>query len=72
MVKVKQEKRFLKWKLHFYIINVKNNAFYVQDFLTCIFSIIFLLSFMEIRRKYRICKSSRHPVFDGFTCFDVS
>ena len=32
----------------------------------------FLLSSIYIRRKYWICENFRLPVFDGFTCFEMS
>ena len=33
---------------------------------------IFLLSSIYIRRKYWIRENFRLPVFDGFTCFEMS
>ena len=32
----------------------------------------FLLSSIDIRRKYWIRENFRLPVFDGFTCFEMS
>ena len=36
------------------------------------FSFVFLLSSIYIRRKYWIRENFRLPVFDGFTCFEMS
>ena len=37
-----------------------------------IYIFLFLLSSMYIRRKYWIRENFRLPVFDGFTCFEMS